>query len=351
MTRYISDVASGRSNHFNLIRMLAATGVLVSHAFPLALGRDRNDPFADFLGISLGTLCVYVFFVLSGFFIASSYERSLTKRKFIRARILRLFPALGVCLAITIITGSLITSELKNEFAIESISYFFWNFTLFYGQTNLPGVFENNPFSDTINGSLWTLNFEFLCYVLTLALGLFGCLVPTSRFIVILVGFLAIYLASSQILLSYRLSMLLVLGWPYLIGTLLWVFRKNISLSGRMASLSLGIWITLVLTDAPTGTWIPFLGYLIIFLGYADAPQILGYNSLGDYSYGVYIYAFPIQQLAVQFGAMTPIENIVYSFPITLLLAILSWHMIEKPALRLKNSSILIKRSSHATRE
>jgi peptidoglycan/LPS O-acetylase OafA/YrhL len=331
--------------------MLAATGVLVSHAFPLALGRGMSDPIADFLGISLGTLCVYVFFVLSGFFIASSYERSSIKRQFISARVLRLFPALGVCLVITIIAGSLITTELTTEFAIESVEYFFCNFTLFYGQTNLPGVFENNPFSDTINGSLWTLNFELLCYVLTLSLGLLGCLVATRWFIAILLVFLALYLASFQILLPYRLSMLLELGWPYLIGTSLWVFRKYIQLSGPTASLALGIWITLVMTDAPTGTWIPFLGYLMIYLGYADASQILRYNSLGDYSYGVYIYAFPVQQLAAQFGAITPIGNIIYSFPITLLLAILSWHMIEKPALRLKNSPIFSKRSMRVTRD
>jgi peptidoglycan/LPS O-acetylase OafA/YrhL len=317
--------------------MLAATGVLVSHAFPLSRGRGMADPLTDFLGISLGTCCVYVFFVLSGFFIASSYERSLGWRDFIRARALRLFPALGVCLLITIIAGSLITTEFTTNFAIDSISYFFWNFTLFYGQTNLPGVFESNPFSDTINGSLWTLNFELLCYMLTLALGIFGCLVSNGRFIAIILLFLVIYIASFVILLPHRLSMLLELGWPYLIGTSLWVFRKKISLSGRMATLSAGIGLTLVLTDAPPGAWIPFLGYLIIFLGYKDASHILRYNSVGDYSYGVYIYAFPVQQLAVNFGTITPIHNIIYSFPMTLLLAIFSWHMIEKPALNFKN--------------
>lgn len=227
MSRRISDVAYGRNNHFNLIRMLAATGVLVSHAFPLALGRGAVDPFTDFLGVTLGTFCVYVFFVLSGFFIASSYERSLVWREFIRARALRLFPALGVCLLITILAGSFITTELTTEFAIESISYFFWNFTLFYGQTNLPGVFENNPFSGTINGSLWTLNFEFLCYMLTLALGICGFLVPTGRFIALVLCFLALYIASFQISLPYRLSMLLQLGWPFLIGISLWIFRKK----------------------------------------------------------------------------------------------------------------------------
>jgi len=318
--------------------MLAATGVLVSHAFPLALGRGANDPIADLLGISLGTLCVYVFFVLSGFFIASSYERSQSKLQFIRARVLRLFPALGVCLVITIVVGSMITTSLTTDFAIKSVEYFFRNFTLFYGKTNLPGVFDNNPLSYTINGSLWTLNFELLCYVLTLVLGILGWLVSPKWFIAMLLVFLALCLLSSQIFLPYRLSMLLTLGWPYLIGTSLWVFRKYLQLSGHIASLALGLLIILVLANAPTITWIPFLGYLMIFLGYADASWILRYNSLGDYSYGLYIYAFPVQQLGVQFGATTPIGNIIFSFPVTLLLAILSWHMIEKPALRLKNS-------------
>ena len=81
------------------------------------------------------------------------------------------------------------------------------------------------------------------------------------------------------------------------------------------------------------------LSYGVLWLGLAQMPSLLAYNRLGDYSYGIYIYAFPLQQLAASMGAVTPLSNMAVAFPLTLICAVLSWHLVEKPALRLVRPS------------
>jgi len=79
------------------------------------------------------------------------------------------------------------------------------------------------------------------------------------------------------------------------------------------------------------------LGYAVFWLAYVPRGRLLIYNRLGDYSYGIYIYAFPLQGAVIWFfGPMTPGMNIAISLPITLLFAVLSWHLVEAPALRLQ---------------
>ena len=97
--RYLGDYSRGRDNNLNLIRMIAAAGVLVSHAWPLTMGSGAVQPLVRVTGHSLGTICVYVFFAISGFLIAASFDRSDTIR-FVAARVLRLVPGLFVSVAV-----------------------------------------------------------------------------------------------------------------------------------------------------------------------------------------------------------------------------------------------------------
>lgn len=335
--RFISDVSSTRNNHFNLIRMIAASGVLVSHAFPIALGRGVSDPLQERIGTSIRSICVILFFILSGFFITKSYEGSLNLRHYIYSRCLRLFPALGVCLLFSIIVSAFLTGEVSINFAIEAISYFFRNFTLFYGQKSLPGVFESNPFSDTINGSLWTLSHEFSCYILTMALGLAGFLRSSRVLLIFCFFYLLIYSSSNFIDFPDRIGLWLSLAWPYLCGTLFYIFRGHIDLSWKKLSVCVCIIIALVFIGSPPATFVPFLGYIVIHVGFIDAGGILKYNRLGDYSYGLYLYAFPIQQVMVQLGFITVFSNVLTSFLFSLFCAMLSWHFVERPSLELKH--------------
>ncbi|HET7409345.1 MAG TPA: acyltransferase family protein, partial [Paracoccaceae bacterium] len=139
----LGDLAKGRDNNFNLLRMLAATGVLVSHAYPISRGPGVEQPLESILGgIALGTICVYVFFAISGFFIAQSFERSATLGGFLRARALRLFPALALVLCTTVLVAGLwLTAAPARIYWAAVPEYLVHNITLFSLRYELPGVF------------------------------------------------------------------------------------------------------------------------------------------------------------------------------------------------------------------
>ncbi len=330
--------ANGRDNNFNLVRMIAASGVLVSHAYPLSLGRAAQEPFeATLQGITLGALCVMVFFGISGFLIARSFERSSTFRRFVMARVFRLFPALAVVLLITVLVAAIWFSEGSEEALWRAApQYFFRNITLYLLQYELPGVFETNPYGPAINGSLWTLNHEVSCYAGVVVLGFLGALANKGRMGLLLALFVVGY--SAMIILDPhpRLVSLAKLAWPFYVGVAFYVWRDKLALSWRIgfliAALAVVSHFTLLFHEVFTVAVI----YWVFLIGYLPSGAIRRYNSLGDYSYGTYIYAYPVQQvLANTLSPMTPLENIILAFPIVLVCAALSWRLVEKPALSL----------------
>lgn len=113
----LSKGAGSRANNFNLIRMLAASCVLVSHSFPISLGPGGQEPMVRELGMSLGSVSVQIFFAVSGYFIAQSYTRSRTAWDFVKARLLRLFPGLAVVLLLTIVAGAFFTDASAGTYA------------------------------------------------------------------------------------------------------------------------------------------------------------------------------------------------------------------------------------------
>lgn len=335
----IADRAAGRDNNFNLLRMLAAAGVLISHAYPISLGPKAVQPLAGSLqGITLGMLSVMVFFAISGFFITRSFAQKTTLRGFFEARILRLFPALAVVLIMTIlVAGLFLTTASPRVFWAAVPEYFLRNFTLFYPKYELPGVFETTPFGPAINGSLWTLNYEVLCYLGVVLCGLLGLFARPRLFAAALVLFILAHVAGQMMQLHPRVENLLRLGLPFGIGMAFWVWRAVIPLSWTLA-------VLLCLAAAllrPTLLFEPVLtlalAYSVFVLGYARSPLLKRYNRLGDYSYGTYVYAFPLQQWIAALGVASPLLNIALSLPLVLVCAVLSWTFVEAPALRLRS--------------
>src|SRR6185437_175290 len=157
----LGDVAHGRNNNFNLLRFCAAFAVLISHSFALAIGSVSAEPMRHTLGLTWAYIAVDVFFLTSGFLVTASLLNRRSAVGFALARALRIFPALWVMLALTVLgVGLAVTSSSAHGYltARETWRYLIKNAILFRGMVpDLPGVFSSNPYRSVVNASLWTL--------------------------------------------------------------------------------------------------------------------------------------------------------------------------------------------------
>lgn len=341
----LADAAPGRDNNYTLIRFIAALCVLVSHAFPITGGPGAVDPLGAATGLSLGTAAVYVFFGISGFLIAQSYARTASPGAWVLARGLRIFPALAVVLVLTVLVlGPVVTTLPSATYAQapETWSYLPRNLSLAQLQYELPGVFTGNPYGPAINGSLWTLIHEVACYAALLAAGLLGAL-RQRRLGLLIAGYAAFYaglpLAAQAVDLPGKLLAFRDLSLPFVFGVLLFLWRDRVPLSWPVGvALAVLAWLGWGSLIGPA-LFAVALVYGVLLIAYRVDGPIRAFNRLGDYSYGIYIYAFPMQQLAVHLwpghGALT---NVALAAPATLVFAILSWHLIERPALASKGA-------------
>lgn len=341
----LGERCGSHDNNFNLIRMLAAIAVLVSHAWPITLGYGTMQPLEAALGRHLGWNSVAVFFIISGFLIARSFDRRASIVDWTASRVLRIFPALVVSLAVTVLLlGSIATTLPLGAYFSDPDTSTYWprNLALFPLQHTLPGVFEENPYANEVNGSLWSLRHEVTCYFGVLLLGLAGALGAKRRMIVALVVYGVFRVGveaaeASGLQLPALLPPFVGLSLPFALGTAFYVWRDHIRLTWIGALALAGL--TAVLR--PTPLFLPALmlalAYWTFCIAYLPGGAIRRYNLIGDGSYGVYIYAFPVQQLVVWLlGPMTPALNILFALPATLMLAALSWHFVERPSLALK---------------
>jgi len=335
-SRTIARAIDGRHNNFNLLRMIAASCVLISHSWSLAFTSATAEPLTSFTPFSLGQLSVTLFFGLSGFLIAKSFDNRRSITEFIVARVFRLYPGLLLSLVFCVfVIGVLWTVEPLLLYFRDPIT---WKFipaglTLFRLKYALPGVFEHNPHFG-VNGSLWTLSYEVFCYICVALIGFCRVLAPRA-FAVVFVAYLSVY-TYLRIHLGPSASMggYTELTLPFALGVTIYVYRTRIPLNAIvLASLFIGVALlrrTALYREAIVVTVV----YATFWLGLVRSRLLLQYNKIGDYSYGMYIFAFPVQQaLAASFTGITPCQMIAVAWPTTLVLAVLSWHLVENPIL------------------
>lgn len=344
---YLADLAKGRDNNLSLLRIIAAAAVLVSHSFVLSTGSSDAEPLRIWLSMTPGSIAVDVFFVVSGYLVTASITKSREVLDFLVARCLRIFPALLAVLLITvfIIGPSVTTLPLAQYFGRQTADYFIKCATLIGGIAyELPGVFATNPYRYAVNSSLWTMPWEIRCYIVLLLGWWTSALIGKwSEW-----GFLV--LATMIGCLLYGLMLFLRLkdsnsghavmtSLMFTLGVLVWQLRHRILLSWRGFALAIAmICVTPTVSVSVFYAVYPaLLVYIVIFLAFVPNGVIRKYNQIGDYSFGFYLYAFPIQQIiAMMWPGINPGQMIFFSLACTSLIAILSWHVIEEPALRMK---------------
>jgi peptidoglycan/LPS O-acetylase OafA/YrhL len=329
----------GRANSFDAIRLIAAAAVIVSHAFPLSSGSNDGEPLRRLTGgqMTLGELAVLVFFVVSGFLITRSFERSPSLADYARNRALRILPALACMVAgMTLVLGPLFTTlPLRDYFTDGRFASYWLNVTLVTTKYSLPGVFETNPFPRAVNGVLWTLRFEALFYVVTAALGVARLLekrVLLAILTVALVAPLLVELPGDKYVRMFRF---------YAAGSALCLWRDRVPLDLRVAA---GAALLCGLGAALGGLHEIFAvagSYLVVYLAFEPRLPLQQAGRWGDFSYGLYIYGFPVQQAVAHLsGPHGWAWNLAVSFPIALALAVASWHGVEKRALRRKHRTV-----------
>ena len=333
------SAARPRRNNFDALRMVAAAAVLVSHAFPLAHGYSTPQPLS---GVSrgqteLGSISVLIFFVISGYLITQSFDRVPVASRFLVARALRIFPALFVVLLLSVaVLGPAVTTLPPREYFGHPATAWYLpnNLSLFRMQYSLPGVFEQNPYRASVNGSLWTLQYEFAMYLVVLALGVAGLL---KRAVV-----LALWLVALLLDLRWIGGAYVHFAAPFLGGAVLYLWRDRVPLDGRLALLSL----LAVAASMQVGGFriaaATFGAYLTLYVALSPSVRLPDLARRGDLSYGIYIFAWPMQQLATHLlgPSATWYWNIAIALPLTLGLAWISWHLVEKPALALKRAPL-----------
>jgi peptidoglycan/LPS O-acetylase OafA/YrhL len=331
-------LARGRDN-FLVLRLCAALLVLLGHSYALlAPGLSEADParvwldhtYTHFIG-------VMAFFVISGYLITLSWQRNPRLGRYLVARALRILPALGVCMVLTaFVLGPIWTSLPLASYlsSAQPYAYVAGNFGLVSLHWQLPGVFNANPVTDVVNGSLWTLPVEAMMYLGVAVLGLCSLLARRWLANLALAVFIAAYLvwpliASGDI----GLDRMLVAFFAF--GALCCVNREHVPISLPMLVLVVfACWLA-----RDSGIYRYLLGLAIGYatLWFAYAPRLPTVRGLGDWSYGTYLWGFPVQQALISFGVLhDPLALFACALAPTLLLAALSWHGIERPALRLK---------------
>jgi peptidoglycan/LPS O-acetylase OafA/YrhL len=338
MNKSAGEPGSHALNNFDAIRTIAASSVLVSHAFPLTYGDSSREPLYRLTGgrATLGWIAVAVFFTISGYLITRSflqggrsYENAI---RFIRARALRILPALAVTLILlALVLGPLLTSDSWHEyFRNGKVFRFIFNLSFLTFHDGLPGVFASNPYPGAVDGSLWTLRHEVRCYALVLMLGVLG-LLNRSVLALATIGCLVwMFEAGAELSLFFA---------SFAAGALLYVVRPPID--GRIAAACLCVLVASFYLGFWGMIWPIFGGYAVLWLALSPSAPLPRLAKYGDFSYGIYILAFPVQQVVAQTmaGRGTWYLNVLISAPIVLALAAASWFLIERPALALKTRS------------
>lgn len=344
----LAAYAAKDRNSYGVVRLLAALSVVYTHSFGVVGGWSTPEPLVASTGMSLGAHAVHVFFALSGFMVAASFERSAGVVDFVLARVLRIMPAMIVVNLLIVVAGGLfLTSAAAIDYwTLDNAGRFFTRTVLTFSVgVPLLGVFADNPVPGAINIPIWTIRFEVIAYASLLVL-------LTAMAAVQLTGMrrlwpvLAILVVSAAVLSGAPdaesfsfVDQLARFAFAFYLGVAAWIMRDRLPVSLPI--------LLLVGAGAALAIWAgSLLSYPLMILAVAYGSFWLGSFQMGwlqrwttgtDLSYGVYITGFFVQQwLAAALPGLNSYGNAFVATLIVLLVAWLSWTFVERPALGLR---------------
>lgn len=334
-----------RANNLDFLRLFFAVLVLYSHSYSLYYGYEC-DPLMRWTHgqISFGQLAVNGFFSISGYLITISWLRSQGLWDFAVRRALRIYPGFIAALLV----GMLVVGPLSG---VDLHAYFHdkWTYRylsmIFLTYLQLPGTFPRNPVPQEVNGSLWTIRYEIVCYMLVAALGVVKLLrreAVIPLWIVVMAAWAILRAHATQLVFIGAPSQLPRLTAFFVSGMIFALWQDKIRYSGLGALACAGL---LIVANYFRLLWyvLPLLQtYIVFFISFDNRIRLQNTGRYGDFSYGAYLFAFPIQQLLICYfrPELEPLTLFVAALPLTLIAAFLSWRLVEKPALSLKSHAL-----------
>ncbi|RZU15020.1 acyltransferase [Streptomyces sp. BK239] len=366
----VAELLTGRNNSLGLLRMCLALAVVVSHA--RILGYGGKEYLHHFSGgqTELGKLSVYGFFVLSGLLVTRSGAR-LPVGRFLWHRALRILPGLWVCLTVTaFVIAPFLYWRLHSTLdgfngPRGPFEYLQANWSVTTMQPDIARIMADGRSAGRIhagafNGALWSLRYEVTCYLGVAVLAVTGVLARARRVVLLItlvLGWLVIRHASTDPFWAGQYSshylrdlhpplvgqlsptFLIYLGFAFGLGAVIEVARHRIPVSDPLGLASLIVLVGSLHYGYLFTVGIPAFAYLLVWLAVRLPAPCRRIGARNDYSYGIYIYGFPVQQaLALLGGTRWGIAAyLALTLAFTLLLAAASWHFVERPAMRLKD--------------
>jgi peptidoglycan/LPS O-acetylase OafA/YrhL len=337
-------LSKGRPTGIDYMRISLAIGVICLHSAITTQGWPADTAVWDSPLRGLPRMVLPMFFALSGFLVAGSLVRTSTLVQFLGLRAIRIYPALAVevVLSAMILGPMLTTVPLAHYFGGHEFGLYLLNVT---GHIHylLPGVFRTNPYPGIVNAQLWTVPYELLCYLTLAALTLLGIkkrswLAPAATVALTLVYFGVRVLKHKAAAHDMGVTPGAILIVSFLAGLSVYLYKDRLPWSPVLCAAS-GIAAVVLFSFVPYGVYIaaPLAAYFTVSLGLFN-PAKLRILRGADYSYGIYLYGFVIQQTLTATCPWSRVWwiNILLSVPLAAAFAALSWHWVEKPALELR---------------
>lgn len=339
-----ADSQKRHNNNFNLCRLLLAVLVIFSHA-PEALdgNRERELLTRMFHTVSLGELAVDGFFVLSGFLIVQSWLSSPRIIDYLKKRILRIFPGF--------IVASLICAFVVGPLASGADYWPSFDYRKFglgllsLSAPQIPSVFVGTKYA-VVNGAMWTVHFEFLCYLSVLGFGVLGLLRDRRLWLLATVMLFVINIFRAS---GYHLSVLMFqdplshaivrLSLPFFSGACFFLYRDRIAYSPKLLAIFITLLFVALFSPLTAELALATLGaYALFYFAKTYIPTLAGFNQLPDISYGVYLYGWPVMKMIHWYFRNISMPALIATTVLaSLVFGWASWHLVEKPFLKLKN--------------
>jgi peptidoglycan/LPS O-acetylase OafA/YrhL len=338
-------------NNFSFLRFFFACLVIYYHTF--ILGGFGKEPIAEFIGgqETMGNIAVIGFFVISGYLVTKSLMSSPSLFNYLWKRFLRIYPGFWMCLLVTALFFAPIAYFLENSslqgFQIFGESgpfqYIVRNFSTLIHQYEINNLLNTVPYKHTFDGSLWTLFLEVKAYLLLFLLAVLGITRKRTYMLTIFLILWSLIVFNIPIMNVSNKFVRLLVDESFLFfltyffaGVVYFYYEKEITYRPYFLILFC-IGLVVAIETGLLHETLPFIApYMIFYVAFKLRLQ--KFDWLGDYSYGLYIYAFPIQQLTSLLGQNKNIAvYFILCFLVSFVFAIGSWHFIEKPSLSLKN--------------